>query len=92
MLACPGHDAPKEKDRRADQLWRWWTSHKGDLPTWAKVAKNAALLSPSSATAERVFSLTEGLFGDEDKRTLGDKISLAIRARYNDIWRHKCGN
>ena len=35
----------------------WWAAHHETLPNWAAVVKKLLLIQPSSASAERVFSL-----------------------------------
>ena len=37
----------------------WWKRHDGKLPGWANACKLVLLIQPSSAAAERVFSLLE---------------------------------
>ena len=37
----------------------WWKRHDGELPGWANACKLVLLIQPSSAAAERVFSLLE---------------------------------
>ena len=39
-----------------DPMW-WWKTHQNQLPHWASVCKRILLIQPSSAAAERVFSL-----------------------------------
>ena len=43
-------------DRDFDQL-QWWKLHTATLPNWSAAAKKIILIQPSSAAAERVFSL-----------------------------------
>ena len=35
----------------------WWKAHSADLPHWSTAAADVLLVQPSSAAAERVFSL-----------------------------------
>ena len=55
-LACQGEIyggmAFKEKAARVDEFWR----ENNEFPAWTKLAHHLALLQPSSAAAERVFS------------------------------------
>ena len=40
---------------------------------------------PSSALAERVFSIVKRLFGDQQVRTLGDLIEIGVRAEMENV-------
>ncbi len=40
----------------------WWRKHENELPLWSKVCKTVLLVQPSSAAAERVFSLLSNSF------------------------------
>ena len=43
----------------------WWKKHASDLPNWSSAACKVALVQPSSAAAERVFSLLNSSFGPQ---------------------------
>ena len=51
-------------DERRDG-WVFWRTHYLRLPKWYKVAAEAALVMCSSASVERVFSLLNCLFDDQ---------------------------
>jgi hypothetical protein len=53
------------------------------LDCWWKAAKLLALVMPSSGAAERVFSLLNNLFNDQQTRTFADVIYLALYLAYN---------
>lgn len=42
----------------------WWQRHKGSLPYWTGAFRKVLLVQPSSAAAERVFSLLKASFSD----------------------------
>ena len=50
----------------------------GNLSVWWQAAKLAALVMPSSGAAERVFSLVNNMFGDQQSNTLSDSIFLSL--------------
>ena len=50
----------------------WWKAHTVDLPHWSSAAADVLLVQPSSATAERVFSLLKATFGPQQDTTLND--------------------
>ena len=41
----------------------WWKRHEADLPKWSRAARQILLVQPSSAAAERVFSILNSSFG-----------------------------
>ena len=43
----------------------WWKAHSADLPHWSTAAADILLVQPSSAAAERVFSLLKASFGPQ---------------------------
>ena len=58
------------------------------LPNWsALVFDFIALYMPSSAPVERVFSMLEHLFTDEQSRALEDYRTAALLIHYNDLQR-----
>ena len=44
---------------------RWWKDVSPDRPSWSSAVKKVVLVQPSSAAAERVFSLLVTMFGDQ---------------------------
>ena len=68
--------------RDFDQL-EWWKLHASTLPNWSAAAKKTILLQPSSAAAERVFSLLKASFGEQQDMSLQDYIEASIMLQYN---------
>ena len=62
---------------------RWWEDHKNDLPAWSSAVRKTLLLQPSSAAAERVFSLLKNTFGDQQQTSLSDYIEASLMVQYN---------
>ena len=62
---------------------KWWERHREDLPHWASGFRKVVLLQPSSAAAERVFSLLTNAFGHLQESSLEDYISASIMFQYN---------
>ena len=56
----------------------WWKYHSADIPIWARSFRKIALIQPSSATAERVFSLLQSSFGKKQEQSLEDYIQLSV--------------
>ena len=88
VLANLKHELPTylakaaDLDRDADPM-EWWKNHSGDLPCWSATAEKILLVQPSSAAAERVFSLLQNLFGSFQDSTLADYIQASLMLQYN---------
>ena len=70
--------------RRGDEMV-WWRRHKLSLPHWSSAAYNLNLASvqPSSAAAERVFSILRSHFDDHQAGALEDYLEAAVMLAYN---------
>ena len=66
-----------------DNLLKWWQTNGKSFPTWAAAARDAFALSPNSASCERVFSLLEAMFGDDQDSALADQVRATLMLRYN---------
>ena len=62
---------------------KWWSNHEEKLPQWSQVCKNV-LLQPSSAAAERVFSILESSFNKKQTHSLQDYICASVMLQYNN--------
>ena len=62
----------------------WWKAHSVDLPHWSTAAADVLLVQPSSAAAERVFSLLKASFGPQQDVTLNDYIQTSLMLQYNN--------
>ena len=49
----------------------------------AKAACRVALIQPSSAAAERVFSILASSFGKQQESSLEDYVQLSVMMQYN---------
>ena len=61
----------------------WWKSHQSELPKWSNACKMALLVQPSSAAAERVFSLLSNSFKVQQYHSLEDYIEVSIMLQYS---------
>ena len=66
----------------AKEVVLWW-SRQRSLPSWQSVLKKILLVQPSSAAAERVFSLLSSHFSDQQERALEDNVETALMLSYN---------
>ena len=71
---------------KAEKKVKWWKDHAQDLPHWANAAR-VMLVQPSSAAAERVFSLLKSTFNDQQASALQDYLETSTMLQYNH--RHK---
>ena len=77
-----------------EKTFLWFYTHRENknLPRiWFKF-NTAFLFLPSSAGAERVFSMVQQMFRNNQSNTLNDTFELSIMTRYNDLWRFKYDN
>ena len=62
----------------------WWSRFEQDLPQYGQsVAKKVILLQPSSAAAERVFSLLNSSFSEQQQNSLEDYVEASVMLQYN---------
>lgn len=61
----------------------WWKLNEQGLPCWSAAAKKVLLVQPSSASAERVFSLLNNSFSSQQQSGLQDYIETSIMLQYN---------
>ena len=61
----------------------WWERHMEDLPHWSTAFKLVLLVQPSSAAAERVFSLLQNSFSQRQSSSLEDYIETSLMLQYN---------
>lgn len=81
--ACSNLDWSNEKyDRRLVKVEEFWSTHKL-LPAWTEFAHLVFLLQPTSACVERSFSILKYIMGDQQTRSLRDKIEASLMLRYN---------
>ena len=61
----------------------WWKNHSNELPHWSNSLKKVILVQPSSASAERVFSLLKASFGPQQDNSLQDYVQSSLMLQYN---------
>ena len=71
-------------NRDTDPL-QWWKNHSNDLTCWSAAAEKILLVQPSSAAAERVFSLLKNSFGSFQDAALADYIQASLMFQYNEL-------
>ena len=73
----------------ADALRDWWRARvkAKSIPHWCALAGRFMTLTPSSAMAERAFSLIQALVDDRQETMLTDGQELGVKTRYNTLRR-----
>ena len=61
----------------------WWKGHTGELPAWTAAYKLFLLVQPSSAAAERVFSVLQSSFSTRQNSSLEDYICTSVMLQCN---------
>jgi hypothetical protein len=71
-----------------DELEQWWSRRENTLPHWSRMYFRVALVQPSEATVERVFSLLVRRLADEQEaQALEDLVNSTVSRRYNQLQR-----
>lgn len=74
----------KAADVSADMApLEWWDRQEHSLPHWSASVRKTILIQPSSAAAERVFSLMKASFNRSRDRALQDYIEASLILQYD---------
>ena len=80
----------KSLDERKDvkgkdtfSLPEWWRCNSGNLPHFAFVLRALLTNAPNSCPPERLFSMFNATFGEDQKSAFGDYLELAMQSQYN---------
>jgi hypothetical protein len=79
----PAYMAKAEGIDQSTDSMKWWKENEDSLPNWASAARKVLVVQPSSAAAERVFSLLSSSFGSQQDSSLKDYIESSLMLRYN---------
>ena len=61
----------------------WWERHVHNLPHWSAAVRKIVLVQPSSAAAERVFSILKASFNEQQDGALQDYLEVSLMLQYN---------
>ena len=78
IAAADGVNVTCEEDKVT-----WWAAHRDTLPHWYALVKKRLLIQPSSAAAERVYSLLSNAFMSQQDSALQDYLEASVMLRYN---------
>jgi hypothetical protein len=76
----------ERKDVKGEDIFslpEWWRCNSGNLPHFAFVLRVLLTNAPNSCPLERVFSMFNGTFGEDQKRSFGDYPEVAMQSQYN---------
>ena len=63
---------------------KWWRQQSDNLPHWPFAVMKVLLVQPSSAAAERVFSIVNSSFNDSQEHALVDYLQACGMLQYNN--------
>jgi hypothetical protein len=64
-------------------IGRFWRAKESELPQFATVLRAVLTHSPNSVPPERVFSILNDTFGDDQESAYADYIELSLQLQYN---------
>jgi hypothetical protein len=76
---CVSISAPLISDEL--DMYLFFKINKARLPTWFSVSRRVALLIPSSASMERVFSVLNSMVGGDQSSLLSDAVEFTVMSR-----------
>ena len=84
LTRCAGTTFDHEDvDAFTEDVLLFWANHGKEFPTWALSMRIVGAFTPTSAAAERVFSLLKLLWGDTQMSALADMIQASLMLKYN---------
>jgi hypothetical protein len=82
-LTCLEQRLDKGRKYGCDVVLEWWRTNGSHAGSWAAAARLFTLLQPSSASAERVFSVLRASTSEQQDLMLQDQQELRIRMRFS---------
>ena len=77
IAACADVDASYD-------VCKFWQNHMNTLPHWSATAAKVTVVQPSSAAAERAFSVLQRSFTDSQTGALQDLVETSIMLQFNN--------
>ena len=62
----------------------WWRANGDKVPAFKFVLRAVLANSPNSIPPERMFSVLNGTFDDDQKRALADYMELSLQLQFNE--------
>lgn len=82
-VETPDYNIAASNADAGHDLWSFWHDNRIKLPSWYKVAKDVALIQPSSAFMERVFSIRRAALDERQESCYSDRIRASVLLKYN---------
>ena len=82
--------AMKRRRNQKTYDWSFWRRNQHNLPKFFEGAQQIAIIQPSSATVERLFSYLRQAFDCHQESALEDVKETTVLLRYNENMRKKC--
>ena len=64
-------------------LWEFWRDNRMRIPHWYSLAKDMALMQPSTAFMERVFSILRACMDERQESSYSHRIAASALLKYN---------
>ena len=71
------------KDKVTFDLSDWWKSNCATLPGFTYVLHTVLTNSPKSCPPERLFSIFNATYNDDQKKSYADYIELPMQSQFN---------
>jgi hypothetical protein len=71
------------KGKDTFSLLDWWRGNENAVPAWSYVLRAVLTNSPNSIPPERVFSILNDTFDDDQDRALADYLEFSLQRQYN---------
>ena len=84
LAIADGADLQTEEEKL-----QWWSRNEANLPNWSSVVKKVLLVQPSSVSAERVFSIMNNFFTNQQDAALEKTVEASVMLCYNQNQRNK---
>lgn len=84
LAVADGADLQTEEEKL-----QWWSRNEANLPNWSSMVKKVLLVQPSSASAERVFSIMKNFFTNQQDAALEQTVEASVMLCYNQNQRNK---
>ena len=73
-------------------LLGFWRANEAEVPAFSAVLRAVLANSPNSIPPERVFSILNDTFDDDQERALADYMELSLQLQFNERSRkNECG-
>ena len=80
----PASERQDAKGKDTFKLLNFWRANETAVPAFSYVLRAILANAPNSIPPERVFSILNNTFGDDQDRALADYIELALQLQFNE--------